>query len=361
MIKPSPTLKLAQRVAEARARGERAFSFSTPTFTEHANPLVLPQGASLALTPAAGLPDLRALVRKHLFGKWSLPESDVIITAGAKVACFSILKAVVQLGETVLIVAPAWPSYEDICVTAGLKPVLLETRFSDSFAIMADLLEAAMQKHRAKVILLANPGNPSGRMHTADELAILRHAAETHGAWIILDESFSNITFDVKAWASAMMAPYPRLAVVNSFSKNYHLQGLRLGAVMLPASIAADVTSVHQAIVSSAPSPSQHLAIAYLNCNGGAAENYQMQRQRAMAFADRLGWQYVPSEGTFYFFPKLPDIACFQVQAAERGVYLLTGDCFGTSYSEYVRFCFGKPMEELNAMMETLASLAKAA
>ncbi len=85
------------------------------------------------------------------------------------------------------------------------------------------------------------------------------------------------------------------------------------------------------------------------------------QAQLAREFADAMRWQYVPAVGTFYLFPKLPDVARFSALAAERDVYLLAGDIFGPSYGDHVRFCFGKPLEELRAMLDCLADIAVAA
>lgn len=361
MIKPSPTLELAQRISKARENGETAYSMSTPTFSAPAEPVHPVEPLSLALTPAAGLPELRALAGQALFDKWDLAKSDVLITAGAKAACFSILKAVTSPGESALIIAPAWPSYEEICTTAGLKPHLLQTQFKDDFAIDPEALSHAMSETGAKVILLSNPNNPSGRIYSEQELHCLQSAAQQHDAWLILDESFSHVCLNRTAWQASVLPAYPKLVVINSFSKNFHMQGLRLGAILVPNETAPAVLAIHQSIASSAASASQQIAISMLVSGARLTHDYSEQYGIARDFADTMHWKYLPTAGTFYLFPKLPDVALFRALAAERDVYLLTGDTFGPAYADHIRFCFGKPVRELRIMLERLADISVAA
>ena len=354
-------MELAQRVQDALQRGERAVSFSTPTFGSAADALVLPEGVSLRLTPAAGLSELREIAEAEFFDKWKGLGGYVAITAGAKAACFSVLRAVTKPGDRVLIIAPAWPSYEDICHAAGAVPIMLETDAASDFCIETDALKCAMKVHKPRVIIVTSPNNPTGRIYSAAEITTLHEVARHSGAALVIDESFSKINFDMRTWQSAVLGDLEQAVIINSFSKNFHLQGLRLGSMLAKPTLLDKIVTVHQAIVSSAPSASQHLAIQYFKRHGPRIPEYCQQRELAISFAERSGWSFTAPQGTFYIFPRLADVAAFVDAARAHCIYVLVGTAFGSSYVDHVRFCFGKPLAELEEMLCALGGASNAA
>ena len=208
-----------------------------------------------------GVLPLRKAAREEFFGRWDLPEHSLFISAGAKIAEFAAMRGLLPERSTVLIVGPAWPSYEDIVRMAGHTPAMLHLDAAENFRISANAVAQAMEESGAAAIILSNPCNPTGRVHDGDELAILLSVAERHDAYLMVDESFSNVMFDASAWQDARTRPSPRLLLFNSFSKNYHLQGLRVGVCMAHASIYRQAVAAHQTLMSSAPSLSQAAAL----------------------------------------------------------------------------------------------------
>ncbi len=350
-LRPSPTLALARKVERARAEGGDAWSLSTPSFPV---PESLPDVDMrwLKLSAPEGLPDLRARTQEVFFGRWDAPDHSCVITAGAKAGIFAVLQAALKPGARVLLPGPAWPSYEDLCRSAGFVPISLP-RVPNTFAL--DRAELVSQAKSAGAIMLANPCNPTGRILPADELSALATLCKQNDMLLILDQSFSTVIFDQAAWRASVAPVFDRLVLIDSFSKNNLMQGARVAAALVPQTMKDDVIAAHQTIVSAAPTPGQYLALHALE-HGHKMPDLSAQRARAEAFIAAQGWSCYPQQGSFYFFPKLPEREAFQERAERQGVFILAGSAFGAAYGDHFRLCFGKPLDELEAIFDRLSA-----
>lgn len=356
-IRPSPTLSQAERVASMRAAGLEAHALSNPTFADQGRYLsdMLP-GLSTLLTPVSGLAPLRARLRAHLFSRWSLPEHEVLLTAGAKAALYAILRTLCVPDDEVIILSPHWPSYDDLALMGFFRPRHFHTGAANGFRPDIALLERFIthEAPRARVIILSNPNNPTGRIYQPDELQALLDLAEARDIAVLLDESFSQIVHDPGAWQASVARASRQLYLVNSCSKNFHLQGLRLGLALVPKHALGDVIAVHQTLNGTASSASQHLMQWYLDeleTNGGQNTDLSRQWQMMWQFIREQGWECYPSSGTFYFFPRIPDATDFHQRMERIGVFALPGGVFGRPYHDHVRLCFGRDARELQALL----------
>jgi aspartate/methionine/tyrosine aminotransferase len=344
-LRRSPTLALVAEMEAARQAGADVLSLSTPSFPRSSDLPLAPLAFGLKLTAPEGDPALRTAARQALFGRWSLPDHVLCITAGAKAALFAVLRILGEPGGRVIVTGPAWPSYDDIVRLAGHEAIPLWSRFEDGFSLDAAALTGLLAQTGARAVLQANPGNPTGRIATPDELSGAMRACAAAGALLVLDESFSEIISDRRAWAGSVTRPDPNLVVINSFSKNHHLQGQRVAACLIHASLFEDFVAVHQALLSSAPSLGQAAALAALQ--GGQVADYSAPRAVAIDLIRRAGWACLPNQGTFYHFPYLPDPEGTMARLRSVGLIGLTGDVFGAPYGNHLRLCFGRPEAEM--------------
>lgn len=351
-LRRSPTLALAAAVEAARTSGEHAYSLSTPTFQDRAVDLD-PGSATTLLSPPQGMDELRARVRGVISGKWNLPDHEVSITAGAKAAILSALRAACTAGERVLIVAPSWPSYADIARLLFLQPVYFETRFEEGFAVDPAALASTMAEIRPGAIVLGNPNNPTGRIHPGTEVGAIADVAREFGSLLLIDESFSGIVFDHDKWRGSLCPAYERLVVIDSFSKSHHLQGLRVGSCAAQGRLFEEIVSAHQTMVSAASSLSQAAVLALLETDG-APPDYGREKEMAVDFVRARGWDCHPAEGSFYLFPRVDDVRAFEAAGSARNVFMLRGDAFSASCADHVRLCFGKPIAELERIFAIL-------
>lgn len=346
----SPTLVLVDEMEAARQAGQDVLSLSTPSFPRSVDVPMAPLANGLRLSAPEGDPGLRQAARAGLFGRWVLPDHDLCITAGAKAALFAILRILDEPGARIIVTAPAWPSYDDIIRLAGHQPVAYWTRSEDGFRLDPAELTRLLAETGARAVMLANPGNPTGQIVTAAELDGALAACAAAGALLVLDESFSEIIADHQAWAASAVEPHPNLVIINSFSKNLHLQGQRVAACLLHASLCEDFIAVHQALMSSAPSLGQAAALAALQA--GTALDYSAPRAIAIDLIARARWSCLPNQGSFYHFPRLPDLADTLARLRTVGLYGLTGDIFGAPYANHLRLCFGRPEAEMAEILK---------
>ena len=350
-LQRSKTLDLVQAVEAARARGLPAHSLSTPSFPERGSYIDKIPSSTL-LFPAAGHDGLRTRCREVLFDKWNLANHQTVVTAGAKAAILATFRACCEPGDRVLIVAPTWPSYADIARLLYLEPRYFETRFEEGFAIDPDALGRAIDSCRARVVVICNPNNPTGRIVPGPELEAVSRVARERGVVLLLDESFSGVIFDAERWRGSLCASHEGLVLVGSISKSHHLQGLRIGACMAEGILLESIVSAHQGMLSSAPSVSQSVAYALLAEH--EAPETGSARAMAVAAVEERGWASAPSEGTFYLFPRVNDIDAFEADARARNVFLLKGGAFGETYSDHFRLCFCKSKDEFGRILDAL-------
>ena len=357
-LRRSPTLELAASIDDARRAGKTMYSLSTPTFLDREIELPAHIRLGTTLSSGKGIAELRDRARASLFGKWSLPQHECVIVGGAKASIFCILRTMVPSGGRVLIVSPHWPSYEELAQLAHLHPVFHETCAEDCFAIDAGRLRRQLRESDAGAVICSNPGNPTGRILEQREVEVLCAATADAGAVLLLDESFSNIVFDDVKWQASVCPPEEHVFVVNSFSKNLHVQGLRVGACLAHRERAAPMVAAHQTLLSAAPTPSQNIALQIVAESDTILDDYFEQRRMILDFVAGKGWLHVATEGGFHLFPRIENVEQFCQILKSRQVLSLPGATFGERYRDHVRICFGKPVSEMRALVGILNDAA---
>ena len=358
-IGSSPTLHQASEVAARVASGEKVYSLSTPTFEDRSREL---HGVDwqTSLSSPAGLPELRRLAQQNFFSRWRAPNHQCWISSGCKAAIFSIFRRHANPGDAIIVVSPHWPSYDDLARGVFCNPVHFQTSLEEDFEIDAKRLDGfiAGLGQRASVLVLSNPGNPTGKVHCAARLRGVVEVAERHGIALVLDESFSDSVPDRDIWLEVPEIDGKLVYIVNSFSKNYHLQGLRLGACLCPKESFDDLLNIHQTVNSSPASLSQTAALVLAQTRAGCEQAYDLSRQwaRTNEFIQDQGWECLPSQGSFHCFPRIGDFSTFQARASAANVFFLGGNIFGSSYQNHLRLCFCKPLSELDAIFSVLAA-----
>lgn len=359
VIRASVTLEKAAELARRRAAGEAVYSLSTPTFDERGPELASVRWSS-ALSPAAGLPALRDIARTRLFARWRLPDHECWIAAGSKAAIHAVLRRLARPGAGVVIISPHWPSYDDLCRLCFLEPLHHGTFVEEAFDIDESRLERFLVESAVPpvAILFSNPGNPTGKIYPPGQIEAVVRLAARHGVAVILDESFSGTVRDPRNWVPA---PEPadgggQLYVINSFSKNYHLQGLRVAACLCPRAVLHEVVDIHQAVNSAASVLAQDAVVALVGRLPEHQPYGRLDRQWELTrrFMEGQDWTYVEPEGSFHCFPRLGDVEAFKRRADAAGIILLCGDAFGRHYGNHVRLCFAKPVEDLERIYRRL-------
>ena len=136
------------------------------------------------------------------------------------------------------------------------------------------------------------------------------------------------------------------------------MQGARVAVGLVPNDISEHVVTMHHTFLSSAPTPAQKLALWAIEYKK-AMPDLSEQRNLARQFILEMNWSSYPQQGTFYFFPKVPNMKEFCKQAEDNGIFLLQGCAFGARYTDYFRLCFGKSVGELETIFARLSEKLK--
>lgn len=199
--------------------------------------------------PGRGRAELRQAIAAHQQRFWAVPydpDSEVLVTVGATEALTATILALVRPGDEVVTFEPYYDSYAAAIALAGGARRTCVLRFPD-FAVDPDELRAAFSA-RTRVVVLNTPHNPTGKVFTADEMALIAQLAHEHDAWVITDEVYEHLVFDgARHIAMASLPDMARRTVtISSAGKTFSVTGWKVGWVCAPAPVVDAVMNVKQ-------------------------------------------------------------------------------------------------------------------
>jgi len=367
-VSPSATLAISNKAADLEAAGVDVVDlsvgepdFDTPENVKAAAVDALDDGAT-GYTPTPGIPSLREAIAEKLHedGLDQYEADNVVVTPGGKQALYEVIQTIIDDGDEVALLDPAWVSYEAMVKLAGGSLARVDTAAHD-FRLEGALDDLTATVSDATELLVVNsPGNPHGAVYSADALATVRDLAVDHDLTVISDEIYKEITYDGVEPTSlgTLDGMRDRTITVNGFSKAYAMTGWRLGYFAGSEELLAESGKVHGHSVSCAVNFVQHAGVEALeNTDDAVAEMVE-------AFADRRDFLLellrdrgvsVPTpQGAFYMMPRVDDDDQAWCEAAiERAqVATVPGSAFGTP--GYARFSYANSQERLAEAVDRL-------
>lgn len=384
-INPSPSTAAAARVRELKAQGRTILDltvgepdFDTPEHIKQAAIDAIRAGET-KYTPVNGTPRLRQAIRSSLQRTHGIEYADAEITVGGggKQVIFLALMASVDAGDEVLIPAPYWVSYPDMVRANEGTPVIVPTSAESGYKITAAELEAAITD-RTTWLILNSPGNPSGAIHTEEELSALAEVLRRHPAVSVLsDEIYSEISF-TGAPAPSLAAVAPdlrhRVLVVSGVSKSYAMTGWRLGYAAGDPALVRAINTLQSQTSSCPSSISQAAAAAALDGpQDFIADSVPVYRARRDAAVSRLraidGLTPLVPDGAFYVCVDcagligrttpdgqviVDDQDVTMHLLNDAGVAVIQGSAYGRS--PFFRISFATDLETITAAADAIAT-----
>ncbi|SFR94124.1 aspartate aminotransferase [Halomicrobium zhouii] len=368
-VEPSATLAISNKSAELAADGVDVVDLSVgePDFDTPEN---IKQAAKDALdaghtgyTSTPGIPALReALAEKlHADGLTQYEAENVVVTPGGKQALYEIFQTLIDDGDEVALLDPAWVSYEAMVKLAGGSLARVDTAAHDFqlAGALDDLTETVSDD--TELLVVNSPGNPHGAVYSDDALAAVRDLAVEHDITVISDEIYKEITYDgVEATSLGTLdGMEDRTITVNGFSKAYSMTGWRLGYFAGPEDLVSQSGKVHGHSVSCAVNFVQHAGVEALqNTDEAVAEMVAAFSERRDFLLDLLRDHDVDvatPQGAFYMMPQVDDddTAWCEEAIDEAHVAAVPGSAFGTP--GYARFSYANSKERLEEAVERLA------
>lgn len=317
-----------------------------------------------------GLPELREKVAEQHFAETGVevdPDQQVFITAGNMQGMSSLLRVTLEPGDEVIVTDPGFASHVQQIRLCGGVPVFWSLDESHGWCLDVDAL-AGLMNERTKALVLVSPSNPTGTVFMESELKRVGEIARANQVLLFLDDPYSRFSYldDSRPYNLATEADLAdQLAYLFTFSKCHAMSGWRLGYMIIPDWLRAQVLKVHDANMICAPRISQLAGLAALS--EGAphiAEFRNKLMQRRSLICERLDrlpqlFEYVKPQGAYYVFPRIVaphnDSVDFSMRLLEQvGVAVTPGSAFGPGGEHHIRVAFCADEDTINVAFDRL-------
>ena len=374
-IKPSGIRKFFDIVAERGdviSLGVGEPDFITPWEIRDAGIQSIKKGYT-QYTSNKGMPLLREEISKYLKNfSVDFKSDDIIITVGASEAIDLCLRAVVDVGDEILIPDPSYVSYKPCVELAGGIPVSIECSGDNGFKLTPENLEKCITK-KTKALIFPYPNNPTGGVMEREFIEKIIPIIVKNDLLVIADEIYAELTYDgVHTSIASFDELKDRVVLISGFSKSFAMTGWRIGYVCAPQSILSAMLKIHQYTTICAPIFSQYGALEGLK--KGSSDNYKSvnemrveynRRRRFMIDAfEKMGLKCFPPKGSFYIFPSVESLGLtgeeFATKLLEtKKVAVVPGQAFGEFGKYYIRCSYAYSMKNLIEATDRIAQFVK--
>lgn len=315
--------------------------------------------------PSNGYPDVREKVAEYLLRafQYTYSPSEVLLTSGASTSLDAIIRTYVDLGDEVIIPAPAYGYYASLTHLSGGVPVLIPTCAKHDWTLTAENLRNAITP-RTKMLILNYPNNPTGATLTPTQFAAIADVLRDTDILVISDEIYAENIY-CSSHASIIHQPdmRERTLLVSGFSKSMAMTGWRIGYTCAPQDLLEPVIAVNAVATLCVSGIAQAAALEGLTHGQQDIEYmnqaYKIRRDYAFERVLELGWIPFTPKGSFYLWCNIAstgmDADTLSRELIDKAkVAVLPGTLFGSLYSDYVRLSFSPSMEQLKEAFDRI-------
>jgi len=308
------------------------------------------KGGRTHYTSKFGLPELRRALADKMGERWgaSIKPNEVLITPGGRAALTLALSATLKLGDSAIIIEPAWPAYRKSVESLGCRARVVHTTLEDGWEPDINEIEELIDE-TTKVIIINSPNNPTGKVLSRRTIESIIEVAVKRNIIILSDEAYTEFSYKDRY---SLLAEDCEKIVIGTYSKAWGMTGFRLGYLITSSERCAAIADLAGDLYTCVPEPIQLAGLAALECFD-EVDTYvrEMVKKRDLitSLLKPLPLEFREPEGAFYVFFKLNNGMRgeeFVEEMLKRHVALTPGSSFG-NYPQFVRLSFCRPEEEL--------------
>ncbi|HEX3757086.1 MAG TPA: aminotransferase [Kofleriaceae bacterium] len=326
--------------------------------------------------PMMGMPALRQAVAAHdrrFYGLEVDWQTEVLVTSGATEALADCLLGLLEPGDEVVVLEPAYDTYVPVIRRLGAIPRTVRL-VPPAWTLPREELAAAFSP-RTKLLLLNSPMNPAGKVFTRDELAFIASLVERHDAFAMCDEVYEHLVFGDARHVPLMTLPgmRDRTLRIGSAGKTFSVTGWKVGYITAPAAMLRPITKAHQFVTFTTPPNLQHAVALGLGLDDAFFQDIAAPlargRDRLVAGLTALDVPVLPCDGTYFVVldvsrwlrPDEDDIAFCRRLVVDAGVVLIPMSAFyeAAPPRHLVRACFCKEDATIDGALERLHTWAR--
>lgn len=385
-INPSVTVELTARVAQLRSEGIDIIGFNvgepdfmTPSNISNAAKEAIDSGFT-KYTAVAGIVELRQAICEKLKNdnKLIYSPAEISVGTGAKQSLVNAILTICGEDDEVILPTPCWVSYIEMIKLACSKPILVETKEENGFALDIEDIEKSITK-KTKAILINTPNNPTGAVYSKEQLLELGKLAVKNDFYIISDEVYEKLIYDDEEHISiGSLSPEikEKTITINGFSKAYAMTGWRMGYAAGSLNVIKGINAIQSHMTSGANAITQKASIEALLGEQATLKYmiYEFDKRRQYLYKrlnDIEGIDCAGAKGAFYLMPNFSkffgkkydgveiknsiDMAEFILNKAH--VAVVPGDAFESP--ENIRFAYSNSFEKITEGMDRIEKALK--
>ena len=299
---------------------------------------------------AKGLSQFRSALAKKNSKTFDVKtvQENILVSPGARFSVYLAISTLLNPGDEIIIIEPAWPAYKDCAFNAGVKVRVIKTTLESKWEPNINQIEEAITPH-TKMIVLNYPNNPTGKilpLNVQDEIIEL---AIKNDLYVLSDEIYSQYSY--KEWKSVLSYNYKKSIVTQSFSKSHSMTGFRIGYAIAIAEIINKMSELQALCLTNVSEPIQFVALEALDADISNNANIIKSRLELLTReAKEIGLDFVEPDGSMYLFAKVPkdefDSGRFANSLLEYGLAVAPGEGFG-DYKDFIRLSACRDEKEL--------------
>jgi aspartate aminotransferase len=304
-----------------------------------------------------GMSEFREALAKYVsktFGT-KTNSQNILVSPGARFSVFLAISTLLNPGNEIIIIEPAWPAYRDNALNSGVKVRTIHTSLENRWEPKMEEIENAINQN-TKMIVLNYPNNPTGKILPEKLLDQIMNISIKNDLYVLSDEIYSSYAF--KNWKSVLSYGYNKSIVTQSFSKSHAMTGFRIGYAISSPEIIDTMAKLQALALTNVSEPIQYVAMKALEAD--TTDNTKTIKTRlevVVKKAKNMEIEFVEPDGAMYLFAKVKkphfDSVEFTNKLLDYGVAIAPGEGFG-NYQEFVRISACQPEETLNQGMKII-------
>ena len=289
--------------------------------------------------PAKGLPEFRIKLAEFANENFDakINSENVMVTPGARFGVFLSITTLLDPGDEMIVIEPAWPAYRQCAINAGIKIRSIKTTLENKWEPDIDEISSCINDN-TKMIVLNYPNNPTGKILPKTLQDKIVEIARKHDLYILSDEIYSN--YSNKEWVSILSYNYEKSIITQSFSKSHSMTGYRIGYLISNQKIVERLAKLEALCLTNVSEPIQYAAMKSLEDD--VTNNVKIMNERLTKLGEickEMELEFVRPDGAMYIFARTKNpinTSELSEKLLDHGVAIAPGIGFG-DYNEFFR------------------------
>ena len=290
--------------------------------------------------PVMGLPEFRQSIAEFCSKNFqgNVRSDNILVVPGARFGVYLAISSLLNPGDEIIIIEPAWPAYRQCAINAGVKVRTINTTLETKWEPTIEQINSAININ-TRMIILNYPNNPTGKILPEKLQDQIISIAKEHNLFILSDEIYSN--YSNNSWKSILSYNYENAIVTQSFSKSHSMTGYRIGYVASSSEIVKKLAKLQALCLTSVSEPIQFIAMNSINDDVSKnTDQISEQMKVLIENCQKMDLEFVIPDGAMYVFAKIRDAKTSTTELAhkllEHGLAIAPGEAFG-DYGEFFR------------------------